>query len=187
MNDTKQKTVLITGASRGIGAVTAYAFAKQGYRLALTYLRNRPEAEAVEKQCQALGASEVRFYPLDITNDEQIRQFVEQVTTDFGQIDVLVNNAGVLIWKFFSEMNFEEIDRQINVNLAGTIKLTNALIPKVTEAVINIGSQAGKRAGAEHIVYCATKFAVRGFSQGLAHEFPSLKVYTVNPDGINTE
>jgi 3-oxoacyl-[acyl-carrier protein] reductase len=187
MNSLRGKVALITGASRGIGEVTAYAFAKEGCRLALTYLQNQTEAEKVKAGCLKLGAAEVRLYQLDITQDEPIRDLAKELKSDFGQIDILVNNAGILIWKFFSEMSFEEIEQQITVNLTGTIKLTNALVPIIGDSIINVGSQAGKRAGAEHIVYCATKFAIRGFTQGLAHEFPSLKVYAVNPDGINTE
>ncbi|QQG49711.1 MAG: SDR family oxidoreductase [Candidatus Berkelbacteria bacterium] len=187
MNELAGKTVLITGASRGIGEVTAYEFAKAGCKLALTYLSKPEEAKLVEDKCRQLGAPKVMFYQLDVTNDDQIHEFVKNTKTDFGSIDVLVNNAGILIWKFFSDMSFDEIDQQVAVNVTGLMKLTNALLPQIQETIINIGSQAGKRAGAEHVAYCATKFAVRGFTQGLAQELPSLKIYAVNPDGINTQ
>lgn len=182
MSELAGKVVLITGASRGIGEAAAYEFAKNGCRLALTYLSKPEEARKVESKCRELGAAEVRLYQLDVTKDDEIKTVAATIVSDFSGIDYLINNAGVLVEKDVSEQSFEEIDQQFAVNTIGPIKLTQALLPKIRDGIINIASSAGIRSRAGYVPYCATKFALRGFTQGLSQELPSLKIFAVNPD-----
>lgn len=176
--DLKNKSVIITGASSGIGEQTAYAFAKEGCKLAITYNKGKVAGERAAKRCKELGASDVLTINLDVTNDKSIHDCIKAVVKRFGAIDVLVNNAGVAVWKPLSEQTFKDIENQIRTNLEGLIKMVREVLPHM-KMVINIASGAGKSGYGDLSTYCATKFGVRGFSQSLAQE--GVKVYVVNP------
>ena len=175
------EVVLITGSSSGIGAATAYRFAKANYRIVITYRGDKSAGEYVLKTCLEKGAPEVLLAHLDVTNDESIGKLIEQITKKFTKVDVLINNAGRLVAKPISEIKPEEIDAVIRTNLTGLIKLTRACLPFLNRSLINIGSTAGLQGFKDHTIYAATKFGVRGFSQSIAAERPDLLVYAVNP------
>jgi len=177
----KNKKVLITGSSVGIGRYTAYRFSKEGTNLIITYNKGKEEAYETARECYKLGASTVHVFHLDIRKDESIKDLVENIKKEAGYIDILINNAGVVVWKPLKEQSFEDIENQIRVNLEGLIKLTKLMLPLTREMIINIGSGAGKAGFESLTVYCATKFGLRGFTQALAQEIPHLKVYCVNP------
>lgn len=182
----KNKVIFITGASSGIGRETAYKFAKEGAKLALTYFTNKDEADEVVKKCEELGASDVLMLKLDIRNNESIREAVKQVIDKFGKIDVLINNAGVIEWGPLEKETLEGIENQLRVNLEGLIKITKDCLPYIEDSIINIASGAGIHAHATLATYCATKFGVRGFTQTLALERPDLSIFAVNPDTTAT-
>ncbi len=177
----KNKIVLITGSSVGIGRYTAYRFSKEGARIIITYNMGEREAHETAIGCKKLGAGGVSVFHLDIRDNESIKNLVENMKKEYGYIDILINNAGVVVWKPLKEQSFEDIENQIRVNLEGLIKLTKLMLPFVKEMIINIGSGAGKAGFESLTVYCATKFGLRGFTQALAQEIPSLKIYCVNP------
>ncbi|MBI4116150.1 SDR family oxidoreductase [Candidatus Pacearchaeota archaeon] len=182
--DLKDKVVLITGSSQGIGKETALLFAKQGANVVVTYNKNKKGGEDVFKECKKIKGA--LLANLDVTNDESIKNCVEKTIDKFGAIDTLVNNAGVLFNKDFVEQNANEIELQIDTNVKGLIKMTKAVLPYMqgqnSGIIINIASAAGKNAYAGLSAYCATKFAVRGFTQALAKELPKgIKIYSVNP------
>ena len=172
----EDKVVLITGSSDGIGKETAIAFSKKGSKVIITYNKNEQGAEEVAKECNA------KFFHLNVLDDVSIERLVEEVKKEFGKIDVLVNNAGVIVKKFLEEHETREIDEQVETNLTGLIKMTRTFLPVINKdgVIINISSGAGKTGYAGLSVYCATKFGVRGFTQSLAGEI-SQKVYSVNP------
>jgi len=176
----KDKVVLITGSSIGIGRYTAYEFAKSRAKLVLTYHKDKEEGEKTAHECLKLGAEEVLLLHLNLMDNESILNCVEKTASRFGKIDILINNAGVVAWKPLREQSLEEIEAQVRTNLEGLIKLTKVALPYVGNMVINVGSGAGKTGFAELTTYCATKFGVRGFTQALAQE-ESLKVVCVNP------
>lgn len=185
----KDKVVLITGSSQGIGKETALAFAKEGANVAVTYNTNKQKAEEVFKECDKIKTS--FLVNLDVTNSESIKNCIEKVIDEFGAIDVLVNNAGVLFDNELMKQNINEIENQINTNLLGLIKMTKAVLPFIKEQeesiIINIASDAGKNSYADYSVYCATKFGVRGFTQALSKELPNnIKIYSVNPGLTST-
>lgn len=186
MNPAKKKTVLITGSSLGIGAATAVAFAHAGYAVIITYQKNRKQGAEVESACLAAGAPATLVHELEITDANSIRRLVREVVKTFGTITVLVNNAGVVTWKKLPEQTENEIKQQIRVNLEGLILMTKAMLPYVTDTVINIASGAGLSASDEIPVYVATKFGVRGFTQAMALDHPELMFITVNPGATAT-
>lgn len=182
----KNRIIFITGASSGIGRETAYKFAKEEARLALTYFNNKEETDKVVKKCLESGAADVLMLKLDIRDNENIREVVKQIIAQFGKIDVLINNAGVIEWGPLGKETFEGIENQIRVNLEGLIKMTKECLPYIEDSIINIASGAGIRAHPTLATYCATKFGVRGFTQTLALEYPHLRIFAVNPDTTST-
>ncbi len=176
----KAKVVLITGSSEGIGRETAFKFAGEGCALVITYNSHKKEGEQTAKKCLELGASEVLLVPLDISDDKSIKNCVKVVVKKFKHVSILVNNAGVLRFALFKDQSFDDIARQVNVNLIGLMKMTHEALPFVKDMIINISSGAGKTAYETLVPYCATKFGVRGFSQGLAKEI-KIPIISVNP------
>jgi len=186
----RDKIVLITGSSQGIGAETAKEFAKEGANVVVTYNSNKKKGEEVFKECNKIKES--FLVHLDVTNEDSIKECVEKVVDKFGAIDILVNNAGVISWKDFSEQSIEEIDSQMEVNLKGLIKVTKIVLPFMKGqdegTIINISSGAGKTGYGNLTTYCATKFGVRGFTQALSSGLPKgIKVYSVNPGMTSTQ
>lgn len=181
------KVVLITGASRGIGQAAALAFAREGSLLALTYHTDEAPAKETAGECEKLGAKEVMVQKLDVRDNGNIKKAVEAVVKKFGRIDVLVNNAGVGVWKNLEEQTDDDIEYQLRTNLEGLIKMTLACLPHVKETIINISSGAGITAHAGLSVYSASKFGVRGFTQALSDERTDLKLYSVNPGMTATQ
>lgn len=186
----KDKVVLITGSSIGIGEETALAFAKEGAHTVITYNSNKQKGEEVFKACNKIKES--FFIQLDIRSESSIKKVVESVIDKFGAIDILINNAGVLTVKSLVEQRSDEIDSQIDTNLKGLIKMTKAVLPFMQGQnegiIINIASDAGKTGYGDFTIYCATKFGVRGFTQALADELPrGIKVYNINPSLTATQ
>jgi NAD(P)-dependent dehydrogenase (short-subunit alcohol dehydrogenase family) len=176
----KNRVVLITGSSVGIGRETAFKFAAEGFRLVITYRRNRKEAFAAAGKCLKLGSPDVLVLQLDVGSDASIRKCVRSVVKKFGSVSILINNAGILVWNVFRKQSFGDIESQVRVNLTGLMKMTHAMLPYVKDLIVNIASGAGKTAYSEIVPYCATKFGVRGFTQGLAQE-TRIPVISVNP------
>ncbi len=182
--DLKNAVVLITGSSSGIGKETAIKFSEEGSKVAVTYKEGKRRGEEVVQKCKE--NSEAMLVELDVTDRDSIREAVGKVKDEFGRIDLLINNAGISISGTLSEMDFEEIEKQLEVNLKGLIQTTKITLPHLKEGysgmIINIGSGLGKSGSSEVSIYCATKFGVRGFTQSIAEEFSSeVPSYVVNP------
>lgn len=178
--------VLITGASGGIGRETAFAFAREGARLALTYLHASGECGQVAERCAELGSPRVVAVQLDLGDGESIRAGVRTAVEAFGRLSILVNNAGTAVWKPFAEQSFAEIESQVRVNLEGQLKLTRECLPHLDDAVITIGSGGARLPHATLATYVATKFGLRGFTKTLALELPEKRVYLVSPRMVPT-
>jgi NAD(P)-dependent dehydrogenase (short-subunit alcohol dehydrogenase family) len=179
--DLAGKSVLVTGASIGIGRETALRFAAAGCRVALTYLEHGSEAEEVAQHCLALGAPAVVATSLELSDQDSIRAMLERVIDEFGALDVLVNNAGVISWKPFLEQDFGELDAQVSVNLLGVMKLTWCALPLLGDAVITVGSTATLHQSRTPPPYCASKWGLRGFIKALALEHPDKRIVSVHP------
>src|SRR3989344_308459 len=176
----KDKVILITGASLGIGSETAKLFAREKCKLVLTYYKDKTEGEKTAEECKKLG-TDVLLLQLNVMDNNNIINAVKHTVERFKKIDLLINNAGAIAWKPLLQQTNEDIEIQIRTNLEGLIKLTKEAIPYITEAIINVASSAGITAYAELASYCATKFGVRGFTQAIAQEHPDLFIVNVNP------
>jgi len=175
------KVVLVTGASIGIGREIALRFAAAGSRLALTYFEHKAEAVEVAERCRGLGAPDVIMASLQLASDDSIRTMLEAVIDHFGAVDIIVNNAGVVVWKPFLEQDLGELETQLAVNLTGVMKLTWVFLPMVNDAVITIGSTATLHQSRTPPTYCATKWGLRGFVKALALEHPGKRIVSVHP------
>ena len=182
----QSKVILITGSSNGIGRETAFKFSAEKAKVVITYCNDSAGGQKTKKGCTALGASETFLVKLNLRDNQSIADTVDTVVRTFGKIDILINNAGVAVWKDLQEQNLVDIENQLRTNLEGLIKMTWACLPHVEDMIINIASGAGQRGFAELAPYCATKFGVRGFTQALAQEMAKPKIYAVNPDMTQT-
>lgn len=183
----KGKIAVITGGSRGIGKATALGLAKQGCKVIICG-KNRGNLEKTEKELKAAGA-DVFSLACDVSKIDDIKKFAALVKRKFGKVDILVNNAGVAYYEMFADMNEEKIKETINVNVSGLILTTKYLLPAMKKdgIIINISSGAGKTGYPGLAVYCASKFAVLGFTESLAEELKGAKVVAVCPGGVDTD
>ncbi len=175
------EVVFITGSSRGIGRALSRRFSQERCQVVITYHDDAQAGQRVLEECRQLGSAKVLAIPLDLNEDQSIREAVSEVMNNFGKIDVLINNAGLLIQKPLAEFSFAEIERQLSVNLVGTIKITRECLPHVQKCIVNVGSNLGLLGRKTLSVYSASKFGLRGFTQSLAQEQPNLRVYAVHP------
>jgi NAD(P)-dependent dehydrogenase (short-subunit alcohol dehydrogenase family) len=180
------KTVLITGASSGIGRAAGREFLRRGWKVAATM--RRPEED--ETFADHDNAAVLR---LDVTDSESIRSAVSEVLQQFGNIDVLVNNAGYALAGAFEATNLEQVRRQFETNVFGLMETTRAVLPHFRErgkgTIINVSSMGGRVTFPFLSLYHSTKFAVEGFSESLQHELRPLgiRVKIVEPGAIKTD
>jgi 3-oxoacyl-[acyl-carrier protein] reductase len=184
------KTVLITGASRGIGYATARAFLQAGARIAITG-QEVGHLTAAATGLQAFG--EVMASAGDVRRLDEVRAVVAAVVERYGAIDVLVNNAGRAWMGAFVEQDPASIDESIDVNLKGVLYMTHVVLPHMLRqrggAVINVASGAGRTGFAGLATYCASKFGVVGFTESLAGEVQDagVRVYAICPGAVATD
>lgn len=185
------KTVLITGASSGLGAEIAYEASKKGARVIIC-ARREDELKNVLEECQSLSGQKGAYFTLDVSDYEDVEAKLTTILSTFPKIDVLVNCAGFGLFEPFLETNFKDTEKMFSVNVLGLIYITQSIALKMAESgeghIINIASQAGKMATPKSSIYAATKFAVMGFSNSLRLEMKPLgiSVTTVNPGPIKT-
>jgi 3-oxoacyl-[acyl-carrier protein] reductase len=182
------KTVLITGASRGIGCACAKEFDKLGYNVAVHY--NRSE-DAARELCKSLKSAEI--YKADVSSSEQVNAIVRKATADFGHIDVVVNNAGVALSGLFTDATDDEIARLCGVDLCGAMYVSRAVLPQMINRksgkIINISSIWGMCGASCEVIYSAVKAGIIGFTKALAKEVgPSgITVNCIAPGVIETD
>jgi NADP-dependent 3-hydroxy acid dehydrogenase YdfG len=180
------KTILITGASTGIGRETAVYFAKKGWNVAAT-MRN------TEKGTDLLNYQGIRLFSLDVTDTQSVKTAIDAVIAAYGGIDVLLNNAGYALVGAFEAMTEQQIHRQMNTNVIGVMNVTRAVLPhfrsKKEGLVINITSMGGLITFPLYSVYHATKWAVEGFMESLHFELRqfNIRVKNIEPGAIKTE
>ena len=167
------KVVLITGGSSGIGAETARLLADRGAKVAIA-ARRKDRLDEVVADITAIGGA-ARSYALDVTDKSAVQSVVAAIIADFGRLDVLINNAGLMPIRPMAEVNTDEWDQMIDVNLKGTLYGIAAALPGFLEQgsghIINLSSVAGIKVFAPGgTVYSGTKFAVSAISEGLRHE-----------------
>ena len=188
----KDKVVIITGASSGIGYATALKLSKAGAKIAIG-ARRVEKLEELAKQITDNGG-EVFYQKLDVTKREECENFAKAVLQKWNSIDILVNNAGLMPLSFFKSLKFDEWDRMIDVNIKGVLYTTGAVITHMKEKksghIVNLSSVAGRIVFPAGSVYCATKYAVAAFSEGLRQEFSvrsNIRVTSIEPGVVATE
>lgn len=185
------KCALITGATRGIGKQIAITLAKQGYNIALNYRKENEELENTKKEIEKIGV-QILAVKGDVANFEDCENFVKQVIERFGQIDVLVNNAGITKDMLLMRMKKEDFEQVIDTNLVGTFNVTKNVVPYMMKArsgrIINISSVVGISGNAGQTNYSASKAGIIGFTKSLAKEIVSrnILVNAVAPGFIET-
>lgn len=186
------KTVLITGASSGIGESCASKFASQGWDLVLV-ARNGAKLEKLKREIESTYQVTVTIFPLDVRNREELTRNIESWYERGGVIDVLVNNAGLVLGVDKEhEGNPDEWDVMIDTNIKGLLAVTRCVVPHMVERgsghIVNIGSIAGDGAYPGGSVYCATKAAVKALSDGLRIDLVDtpLRVTNVKPGMVET-
>ncbi|HAP27602.1 MAG TPA: oxidoreductase [Achromobacter sp.] len=185
----QSKVVLITGASSGIGEATARRLAAQGHRVYVG-ARRTDRLETLVQEIRANGGT-AAFRALDVTSAEDMRDFVRNAEAAYGQVDVIVNNAGVMPLSPLNSLKVDEWDRMIDVNIRGVLHGIAAVLPGMERQghgqVINVSSIGGLAVSPTAAVYCATKFAVRAISDGLRQETSKIRVTVVCPGVVESE
>jgi NADP-dependent 3-hydroxy acid dehydrogenase YdfG len=191
------QAVIVTGASSGIGEATARTLAARGARVALV-ARRADRLEKLASEIAGRGHTALAI-EADVTDQEQAIAAVERTVGDFGRLDVLVNNAGVMLLGPIAGAPTEEWDRMVDINVKGLLYMTHAAVPHLVEAakdsprevadLVNISSVAGRVASAGAGVYNLTKFGVGAVSESLRQELSpqNVRVTIIEPGAVKTE
>ena len=192
MNLLKNKTAVVTGASRGIGKAIVKAFCENGANVAFTYRSSDQEAKEIEKYMSSYGV-EVRSYKSDASDFDESQKLVESILNDFGDIDILVNNAGVTKDNLLMRMSEDDFDAVMNINMKSVFNMTKAVLRPMLKnkkgSIINMSSGVGLRGNPGQANYSASKSAINGFTKSTALELGSrnIRCNSIAPGFIETE
>lgn len=184
----QQRVALVTGASRGIGAAIARELSRQGYAVAVHYNRSAQAAQALAQQLPGAIALQA-----DMADAQAVEAMVEKAAQHYGRIDVLVNNAGVALWKLAMDTTVQEWDELFSVNVRGAFAATRAVLPHMVAAqggsIVNVSSMWGQVGASCEVAYSASKAAIIGMTKALAKEMggAGIRVNCVCPGVIDTD
>lgn len=190
MKSLQDQVAIVTGASRGIGKAIAHALAENGASVVLAS-RTARDVEAAATELVSAGHSAIAV-PADVGNATDVERLVSKTVESYGRVDVLVNNAGVGVFKPVVDMDVSEFDRMWNVNMRGSFLCTKAVLPYMVKEnsghIVNISSLAGKNSVKNGAGYAATKWALRGFASSLMLEVreANIRVITIFPGSVDT-
>ncbi len=188
----KDQIAVVTGGSRGIGAAVVKAFAAEGAKVAIVYRGNQPAADALVAEVTAAGGV-AKAYQADVADRASVKACVELVVKDFGPIDVLVNNAGVIADGLFVRMEPDDWNRVIQTNLGGTFHFCHevafSMMQRRKGRIINVSSVAATHVNPGQTNYSASKGAINSFTRALAVELASrgVTVNAIAPGFIETD
>ena len=186
-----QKYAVITGGSRGLGKATAIAFAKEGINVAITG-RNEALLQEVVNEIKEYGVKAI-YAAFDVTNREEVKNGVAQISSIFPKIDILVNNAGIAKFGTFLEMDEQDWIDILNTNVLGMYYITKEILPMMVAQnegdIFNVSSTAGLAGNPTTSAYSASKFAVIGMSESLMKEVRknNIRVTTLTPSTIASD
>ena len=192
MNLLKNKSVIITGGSRGIGKAIAEKFAQNGANLAITCIKITDEALELVKNIESLGVK-AKVYESDASDFESALKLAENVFNDFGSIDVLVNNAGITKDNLLLRMSEEDFNDVMKVNMNSVFNNTKAVLRQMLKqkngSIINLSSVVGVKGNAGQSNYSSSKAAILGFTKSVALELGSrnIRCNAIAPGFIETE
>jgi 3-oxoacyl-[acyl-carrier protein] reductase len=188
----ERKVAIITGASRGIGSGIAKVFAEQGANVAFTYSSSVESATALENELNALGIK-AKGYQSNAANFDEAQKLVDDVMVDFGNIDILINNAGITKDNLLMRMSEEDFDAVININLKSVFNMTKAvqkiMLKNRKGSIVNMSSVVGVKGNAGQANYAASKAGMNGFTKSIALELGSrnIRCNSIAPGFIETE
>lgn len=193
MPNIKDKVVIITGASSGIGEAAAKELASKGAKLVLA-ARREERLQKLQGEIEQSGGTAI-YKVTDVTSQAQMEELAAYALKEFGKIDVLVNNAGIMPQAFLFKKMVDEWDQMIDVNIKGVLYAIAAVLPSMREQksghIINLSSVAGHNIYPGGTVYCGTKHAVRAISEGLRQEEAmsgtNIRVTNVSPGAVSSE
>jgi 3-oxoacyl-[acyl-carrier protein] reductase len=191
MSVLRGKVVIVTGASKGIGAGIARAFASAGASVVVNYATSREDAERVVREIAAVDGKAIAVQA-DVSVADEVRRLFAEAKRAFGPVDVLINNAGVFKFDPLEEVTEAEFHREFNTNVLGTILAVQEAVKQFGPeggSIINIGSLVSSKVVAGSLVYSATKHALDGVTRVLAAELGprNIRVNSINPGPVDTE
>jgi NAD(P)-dependent dehydrogenase (short-subunit alcohol dehydrogenase family) len=180
---------IVTGGGNGIGEATARLFAQNDYAVAIIDIVDR--AEAVATEIRSAGG-ECLFMKGDVSNESDVRAFVDEVMRVYGRIDALINNAGTVVVKPLEETDWADFKRVVDVNLGGIFLFCKHVVPIMKKeqggAIVNMGSVSGHVGQIDHAIYGATKGAIIAFTRAVAWEVAhhGIRVNSISPGSVDT-
>lgn len=190
MADLKNKTAIITGSSRGLGRKAAIELAKHGAGVVVNYHSNESEARATVDEILSHGGAAIAV-KADVSNNEAVNHLFEKTLEQFGKIDIVVNNAGIMVTKFLKDFTEEEFDKQFSFNVKSVFLMMKKASEKLNQngRIINISSSTSRLMLPTYAIYSATKSAVEQMTRVFAKEISSkgITVNAVLPGPIDTE
>ncbi|WP_416442154.1 SDR family oxidoreductase [Leeuwenhoekiella sp. A16] len=188
----QNKTIIVTGASSGIGEATAETLAKAGANVVIT-ARRTEKLEKLKQRIESDGGK-AHFVTADVVSKDDWKKVITETHDKFGKVDALVNNAGLMPLSFIENLRTEEWDKMVDVNIKGVLNGVAAVVPDMKENksghIINVSSVAGRKVTPSSAVYSATKYAVRALSEGIRIEMGpkyNVKVTSIEPGFVATE
>lgn len=185
----EKKVAIVTGTASGIGQASALKFVKEGYAVAMIDIS--PALTETEEMITEMGGEFISCVG-DVQDETMMEHFINTVIETYSRIDVLNNNAGIVVVKPLEDTEFEEFERVAKVNIGGTFLLTKLVLPVMKRqnkgAIVNLGSISGHVGQTEHAIYGATKGAVISFTRAVAWEVAdySIRVNSVSPGSVDT-
>ena len=190
MSTLNQKVVLVTGSSKGIGALTAQRFAEAGAKVIVNYAGGKEAADQVVSQIRQNGGDAIAVQA-DVSKSDEVRHLFDAAIAQYGRVDVLVNNAGIMITKLLKDTTDEDFSRQFDINVRGTFNTMREAATRLADkgSIINFSTTINRLMVPTYSTYSATKSAVEQLTRVFAKEIGArgITVNSVSPGPVNTE
>ena len=177
------KVVLVTGASKGIGKATIIEFASKGYNVVINYNNSKSDAEKLKRHVEEKYNIKALTIKADVSSEKEVKDMVDRIIKDFGNIDVLVNNAGIVYDRKFDDIKIEEFEKTLKVNVIGAFIVAREVSKymKKGSSIVNVSSTNGtKTISPECLDYNISKIGLQSFTRDLAFQFkPNIRVNAI--------